>query len=469
MSENTLIAFVLRARRVEWTVLQRRKHRADIVQQKTVPLDWPEGMDDRQSPEAAAFLKGKLVPLKGRLAITLPADRVLMRVADLPSVDMEELLGMAELQVDKFSPFPSDQMAISLEVLNQGEDRSRVLIAAVQHETIDGMGEWLMQAGLYPQAVDVDVMGWWTLIRDAQQVRAAGQEVVLVFDDGCAQLLVVRDGVPVALRALDMVTTEDRHGAAAELAEEISYTLTTLEGPWGAVSTEAITLWTRGGEAGPDADALAAASGLPVEARDLGVLPPLSEGISRRMAGPEQARLDLSPPGWRQVIQSRKLQRQALGVAVGALAVWLLVMAGIWMVFGRQKQQVAAAQADIARVQAEVEAVRELRSQVESLEQYADRTYSGLECLREIATLLPGGVDLTSVTYNKASQVNLRGESATDGPIYDFLKLLEQSPLFTEVKAEGITTQVRGGQARSVFRVTMMLPAPPEEEAGSGS
>lgn len=464
MSDGFFIALVLRDDRVEWTAVQRRKSRVDITQQKVVELQWPEGMEDRRSSEAAAFLKGKLPPVKGSVGIAVPSDRVLMRVVELPSIDLEELRGMAELQVDKFSPFPTDQMAIAIEVLHQAEDRSRVLIAAVQNEYIDHLGDFLMKAGLYPQSVDVDVLGWWTLIRDAGHLTTAGQEMVLIHDDHCAQLIVTRDGIPVMIRALDTRLPLHDPAFAAEAVEEIEYTVMTLEAGWGAMPTMRLAIWTRGAVPAEVVEPIARHAHLAVQAFDLATLPPLSEGLSRRMISPESASLDLAPATWRRGILSKQLQRRALLAGSSALAVWLVVIGGVWFWTQHQRSLLEKNRADINRLQSEVEAVRELRRQVEWLQQYADRSYSTLECLREVSELLPAGVDITSFTYNKASQVNLRGEADTDDPVNEFIGRLEKSGLFTSVTTEGISTASRGGRTRSQFRITMTLPAPPAEE-----
>ena len=469
MSEEAFIALVLRDKRVEWTVLQRRKHRAEIVQQNSVDLDWPELIADHRSPEAAVFLKGKLPPLKGKLGIVIPADRVLMRVVDLPSVDPQELYGMAELQVDKFSPFPSDQMSVSIEVLHQSEASSRVMIAAVQHQYIDQLGAFLLPAGVYPQVVDVDVLGWWTLIRDGGKLRGKGQEVVVIYEEHCAQLLVVRDGIPVVIRALDTSLDIQHASLAEDIVNEVEYTLMTLESGWGSEETIGFTLWVHDRAPTELVAALQAAFPFDVKQENLRELPPLSEGVCRRMNSIEPAALDLAPVAWRSGIQSKMFQRRAAVIAGASVGGWIVLMLVLWLLAGHQKKQLAAAQTEMLRLQDEMQLVSDLKGQVASLEQYADRTYSGLECLREITERLPAGVDITSITYNKTSQINLRGEADTDGPIYDFIKQLELSPLFIDVKTEGINTQVRGGRNRSLFRITMMLPGSEVAAEGDGS
>lgn len=459
MSDGFITALIVRDKRMDWTVLQRRKNRQDIVQQKGVDLEWPEGLTDFRSPEAASFIKTRLPQVKGPVGIVVPAGRVLMRVVDLPSLELEELRGMAELQVDKFSPFPTEQMAVAVEVLHQEAASSRVLIAAVQHEVIDQAGDFLASAGVYPQSVDVDVMGWWRLICDAGHLTGSqGQEAVVIYDEQAAHMFLVRDGFPVVVRSLDISLPVSEPAFANELMQEIEYTFMTAEGTWGSMETGKMTIWMKGEAPADLVRDLSVACPFTVATADLARLPPLSEGISRRLTAPEAQRLDLAPAAWRKGMQSKMYQRRALSVAIAAVAVWLVLMGTLWFLAQRQKSMLVRAQSEIARVQAEVEEVRNLQSQVEWLKQYADRTYSSLECLREISELLPEGVEITSITYNKSSQVNLRGEADTDIPVNDFIAKLEKSALFTSVKTEGISTTQRGGQIRSQFRVTMMLP-----------
>lgn len=470
MSDGSTIVFVLRDTSIEWTAIEPRKGRPEIVQQKTVELHWPQGVEDRRSAEAAAYLKTKLPVIKGSAGLVLPADRVLLRIVDLPSIDHAELLGMAELQVDKFSPFPLDQMAVAIEVLHRGADSSRVLIAAVQHEYIDHLGEFLVNAGLYPETVDVDVLGWWGLICEEKKIAAAGQEVVLIQDEHCAQLIVARDGVPVVIRAMDTNLPVDHASFVREAAEEIEYTLMTLEAGWGSMQTGGMTFFTRSIVPAELTDHLRARFGFETKSYHLDTLPPLSEGLCRRRFMAEGSALDLAPVAWRRSIASRQFQRRALIVSLAALAIWSVVMGGLWWWSSHQKKMLARSQAEMNVLQEEVASVRELRKQVEWLTQYSDRSYSVLECLREVSEMLPADVEISSFAFNKASQVNLRGESGSDGPINDFISALEKSSLFTSVVTEGISSAARGDDIRSQFRLTMNLPAPPPaEEEGGGT
>ena len=55
----------------------------------------------------AQTLKAERLSLRGDVTVGFGADDLLLRVVRLPSMDVHELQGMVELQVDKFSPFSS--------------------------------------------------------------------------------------------------------------------------------------------------------------------------------------------------------------------------------------------------------------------------------------------------------------------------------------------------------------------------
>ena len=73
--------------------------------------------------------------------------QALLRVAELPAVDPDELKGMVDLQVDKVSPFPPDSTVTSFEVVQQSETASGVLMAALDRKTADSIGRTLTGRG----------------------------------------------------------------------------------------------------------------------------------------------------------------------------------------------------------------------------------------------------------------------------------------------------------------------------------
>lgn len=465
MADHDITALVLRETRAEWTRLEERKGRFEMTGQQSVDLALPEGTEDWSEPEALAVLKAALaISPQDRLCLSVSTDQVLLRVVDFPTVDTEELQGMAELQVDKVAPFPTDQMYMSIEVLAQTEDTTRMLIAAVPHSRADRLGAQLHGVGLHPVHVDVDVLGWWRLIKDGNFLRETGVEMLMIADGPSIEFVYLQEGVPLMFRALDSDLNPYQAGDANELVDELDFTLTTLEGQWGRLATGPIQIWHRGEFPQPLQDALEAKSFM-VERHTLDELPPLSEGIGRRAGGGETT-LNLAPDAWRLQRQAKALQKIGIKVAAVILSVWAVAIAAILLVAGNQRSALTKTQDNFDRLREEVETVRALEGQVKALQAYGNRQDSALECLREVSELLPPGVDLTSFSYRKLGELSLRGEAQNSDPIYTFFARMEQSQLFVEVRPEGVTSQIRNNQPRSLFRITGVLPGGEKVEEG---
>jgi len=160
MSDDLITAVVLRRGALLWTTLQRKKNRLEVVENKAATFTWPAGVTDGRAPEIAQQLKPLCQQIRGRVTLALPTESTLMRVVRLPTEEVAEIRDMVALQVDKFSPFPVDQMAVSQEILHQQDGASRVAMVTAPLETVNHWGATLQGAGLFPREVDVEVLGW---------------------------------------------------------------------------------------------------------------------------------------------------------------------------------------------------------------------------------------------------------------------------------------------------------------------
>jgi Tfp pilus assembly protein PilN len=452
MADDTITALVAQPNRIEWTSLRRRKGQIEVAAQQSRPID------SEDEAARAAALKAVLAQIQGPIAVALPTELVLMRVVSVPTTDIEEIREMASLQVDKFSPFPSEQMAVGQEVLAQQEQSARVLIAACRREHVTRVGDEFHAAGRLPRDIDVAVLGWWRLLTQEGCVQKEGLRMVLVAEARSAELIVARDGAPVVIRSLGAPSAGDPGLSAREIADEINYTLTTLETEWGAPAPAMLHVWRSRDVPNVFVDELRAACDATLESHVLDTLPPLSEGLARRALERGPHMLDLAPAEWKAALAARRLQRR-LAIIGGVFAlVWLLAVGALAVGLQIQKNRLADARAQLLALREPARAVEQLKDQVRSLERYLDPKYSALECLREISERLPEGVELTAFTYKKYGQIALRGEADRSDPIYDFFQALEESELFPSVKPEGVTQQQRGGQSRSQFKITIELP-----------
>jgi len=431
---------------LSWAVLRDRSDGPELVDSGSVP---DTGM------EALVVSRERL---RGTVVGAAGSELLFMRVLRLPGTeDPVELKAMAELRMERFSPFPPGQMVFAVEQLSAGAQEARVLAVGIRRDRLEALGEEFRRAGLRLHSLDAEVLGWYYLLKRVAAVPEVPSALLLRTGAHRFDLLLTEGAVPVALRTLDGEPDSTRECVAAGLAEELEYTLTTLEQETGLLQIEQIELWLMDGDAEELGEALAVRTGLPVQTRCLRELPPLAEGIARRFAERGSRHIELIPSEWIEAERRRKAVRWALFCAGGVLAGWLvfLLMAGVVFQFrsvgmNRLRERAAA-------LSGPAEQVQQVRRSALELESYADHSRSALECLREVSVLLPPGLDLESFNYRKGAELMLRGSGPSDEAVYRFFDVLAGSALFSEIKNQRVTSSVEHGVRKSRFSLSASL------------
>ena len=377
--------------------------------------------------------------LKGDVHYALASDRTLLRVVEFPSDDPEEIEGMVDLQLEKIAPFPVDHMYVSHEVLHQGDGASRVLIAATQRKWVDHAGDSFAEAGISLRRIDVDVLGWLHMLRRDQRIPEEGRHLILFLDEAGTELVLVEGGQPLAFRSLG-VQDEDESEAdfLAEVAEEFEYSMAAFEGEWGGQPVESLTVWHWG--AAPERiGQLGESAGVLLQTESFETLGSLSEGIALRAArAAEDKLLDLAPADWIETIKTKAARRSMILAGLGLVALLLLYTMGL-MIFRRSLENKSAERvAEIAAQEAPVAEVQKLSKDVRFLRGFTDRSSSGLEALDHLTTVMPVGIEISSVSYERdekddreITQLKIKGTAASRQTVLDWSGALSQSGFFT--------------------------------------
>lgn len=449
---DAMVGLVWSAGQVEWSVLHRRTQTFDssAPRRAAVPVDAP-GAAPALPPEAAVT--------PAPLALALPAEYAMLRVVDLPATDRAELQGMAELQADRYAPFSTEELLVSYEVLQQNDGTSRTLIAAIPREKVEPYAEACRAEGLDPEHVDIDLVAWWQAVAQAGGAKLPGRVIHVRADGGSPALIMAQEGIPLVFRSLPHPVPQ----AAidwTDLPAEIDYTLTSAESEWGGHGAVDLLLRVEG--AGPGEEVLARLRAIPGVARvtlaDGPALPPLSHVVARRATG-TAPHLNLAPASWSAVRESRAGVARFFLVMGGIIGLWLLAALVLFGLEHFEKGRLRVEKGRMDALAGPADEVQQLQSKMKSLETYADRRRSALEVLRQVTVAMPEGVTLTGFTYRKGKSAALRGESDRVDTIYDFIKTLQESGLFSEIKPEGISSRSsRGGPTRQEFRISASLP-----------
>jgi hypothetical protein len=453
---------------LDWTVLRRVKEEWVVADQGTLPLaaDAATGAPADGPVPSPADLKAFVRRIRGPLVLAIPTRRAILHAALLPSGDPDELRGMADLQIDRFSPYPVDQLVLSTETLAAKEDSSLVAMAAIRREDLDAVAAPFQTARVPPDAIDVAALAWWRLLKDANLVPPRETRLHFLLRPGHAECIVSRDGLPLLFLSFPPAPDgeDDAAAWAADIADEAAYALVTAEADWGSLGKPSACVYADA-PAEPAArrllDALGAATPLlSAETKPLSSsLPPLSEGIARRAAGPAAPlALDLAPDDWRAAETERRTRRTLLRAGAAFLAVWVLCLAAFFTALHVRRANLDALRRRVEALETPALDVRRTLGKLAEWNLYADRSRSALETLRAVAVAMPGRMELGSFIYRKGATLSLRGEAESADPVYAFIKNLEASGLFTEVQNEGVTTRTTATGTVNPFGVTATLP-----------
>lgn len=457
MAKEQYTGIVLGDSYIEWTVVNKTKGRLTSVDTGHIDLDPPTGDSDGARPQlSAAQMKSLGRSARGVVSLALPSDKVLLRVLDLPEVEDDELAGMVELQVDKFSPFPIDSLVVSHDILSRGDGTCKVLAAAAREQSVeDIVAASIDQSAIKISRIDLCVLGWMRLLRDEGKTRTEGRQIILILDGFTPSIVVFENGVPIVFRALTDTTELDEDERINEIISEVGYTLMTLELEHGGAVAKVIDVFSADTVVGELKDGLRGECSCEVNTWLLSSLPPLSEGIARRMADAAGRRIDMTPVSWLLAAQAKKSKRKMIGVSVFLLSIWVLLVGGFFGYFKVEESRMASLQAERAKWAGPADEVGGMIKRIRLIEQYMDRSDSALECLREVTAMLPANsIILISFSYGKGEDLKISGEADSRTLVLEFNDSLNKSKIFTEVVPGEIN--IVGGKHR--FSFTLKLP-----------
>ncbi len=448
---------------VEWAVLRRSRKGIEKLREGSLPV--PEGFSRQENAPLfpADVLEHIHKNFRGVVTVSLPSSQLLMRMLELPSINPEELKGMVELQMDQISPFPVDQLTVSYEVLRQTENHSRVLAVAAQRKTVDALGDLFKAQNVYIRSLDAEVLAWWSLLIAHGEVLCQGRVVLILEEHTEFSMIVVDEGVPVCFRSLELFHNFTDETVMREIVEEVSYTLLSLEAEYGRREITGVLFWSESEIPPRLCDLLREECRADVVLHDLRSIPPVSEGLALRTAERRLHHVELVPREWIELQRRKRLMKISTIASIAVLSIWLAVITVAGTIFSFQQAAYNRVRKEAAKYEGPARAAQSAREEMLSLEKYADRSHSALECLREVTVALPVNVEITSFTYKKGEAVSLRGSSELADNVYDFFQKLGASDIFEGVKDQPVSTRTVKDRKVSTFSVTAELPKSAKE------
>ncbi|NNN05281.1 MAG: hypothetical protein HKL90_05215 [Elusimicrobia bacterium] len=409
-------------------------------------------------PKAAASPQARRLPPESmRWVVVLARRHAVIRLLELPSVDVDELKAMARLQALPGLPFQEEEIVSDVVVLDADVQagRSKVLFALVRKSALASYLELFERLGRWPDGFVLDTMGAAEFMRRKKD-PAPADFLQLGLEEGCLNVDAYAGGQLRASRSIPC-----GHGAAepARIVAECRRTLTSAptDGPVAAPKFLFVA-----GRAPGDAQAFGAELekefGAAVEfLSDRSADPPQASPavVGAAYAGAESS-LMLLPD---EVLEkrSRHETRRAVAGAAVWLGVWLALLAGIGG--GRllaASLRLSALDAQLKRLQPDAGKAPGVFEQEDILRGHAEAGTAPLDILRELHRSAPSGVTLRSVSRASDGNVMIQGSAPNLGQVMAFVNGLQKSSLFSWVElhdssrraaqnVESVDFQVQGG------------------------
>jgi hypothetical protein len=374
--------------------------------------------------------------LKPRLNIAwLPADKVFLRVVQLPKSDFAETQSMVELQLEKLSPLPVAQVVWGFELLSSasiGMQTAIVIIVARSHVeeflgVLEGQG-YLADRLELPfldqlRATNVEADGAWVY-------PGLG-------GDQYSCLVAWWYGRTLQNLSLIHLPANDQRGAV--LQEQLSQMTWAgeLEG-WLTSSPHYHLV----------ADEKTAEAWIPLfnPAQPLEIVPPLAPAdlaaLTARRAATNSLSTNLLPPEYTVRYRQQFIDRlwmRGLGAVLMVYVAFVVLYLG-WVQFAKWRHNSVAT--EIAGLGLSYTNTLQLKERVKVLQDQVDLQFAALDCWKATADFLPPELTLSTLTLDRRGRFTLVGTASTEdgSKITEFNEALRKAvikdqPLFSRVNA----------------------------------
>lgn len=376
----------------------------------------------------------------------LPAEKVFLRVVQLPKADLAETQSMVELQLEKLSPHPVTQIVWSFEVIpyisqggasdhlnphTAGEQQTVIVITALRSHVEEFLGQ-LETQGFMADRLELPMLDELR----ATKVRENGAWIFpgVGGQEGACMVAWWYDGVLQNLSILNLPEYEKR---AAALREQLAQTTWAGELEGWLTSEPKYHLV---------ADEAAAAQWLPLfDPNNLPeIVPPIASQelaalTARRVVG-GSANTNLLPPEFATRYKSQFVDRLWMR-GVGAVLLIYIFGAMIYMgLVSWASMRFDSVQSEARNYSVTYTNTLQVREKLRVLQDTLELQYAALECYKAASDFLPPELKLDSMNFSRGQTVLFRGTGGTDdrSKVSEFNAALQKvefngQPLFAKV------------------------------------
>jgi type II secretory pathway component PulL len=387
----------------------------------------------------------------------LPADQIFLRVIHLPAADVSETLSMVELQLEKLSPLPVNQIVWSFEPLpHQTESMQTVVVIIAARALIEQFLGKLESNGYLPDRLELPALHYLPA-----KIETDGVWVYPSADGGKCQCLVAW-WYGGTLQQLQLLHLPESGNRGTLLAEQLTKTAWAGEMEGWLTPPIRCHLVADATTAAAWEPALSQWAGEPVALSAPIDQPALAELSASRVAR-EETKANLLPAEHVARYHQQWVDRLWMS---GLAAVLLVYGAGVLIYFGALqglKFQHYRLDKQIAGLSANYTNAVKSKARAEVLQSQVNLKFAALDCLKVASELLPANLILTRYTFAKGQKLSLEGTVPSDqvDQLYDYISNLSKAVVNGSLlfkKVEQPRTQLRGTSYGWTFNCDLNYP-----------
>ena len=435
----TSLAIRLTDFQTEFLCLQGSKSRAKVTGRLTIPSASPAQEGDNETvllkKNVATFLKKNKIR-NGQVFVSIPREEVVLREIQLPLVVEENLQQVLTYELDRYTPFSTDEAHFAFEIGARNSDANTLtlLFAAIEKARLQRYLKRLTLLGVTPTAIEVTSTAMLSTLRQLRKLTNSSPSLqaslrVMVDIRETGYELIIAEGpylryarsVPKSDDLVMHLGVELDKGIAA-IKRERQYVHEVILGQTGA-QRNALS-----------PDTLAAHMGLQVVSAE----PFASEsmvlvGLGLRGLHNDTPAINLLPQQTKpQSPRRRYAPTVALVGLAGLLAIAYIAIEGMnnRTALKDINDQLRILSPQISAMTALQDEATAVEQQLQKLESLAPNRLGVLDILKELTTIVPDENWLTNLTY-KGHSITLTGKSKSSPA--RLISLLERSSIFYDV------------------------------------
>jgi hypothetical protein len=387
----------------------------------------------------------------------LPADKVFLRVVQIPKSDPAETQSMLELQLEKLSPIPVAQVVWGYELIQptgppdpmatlEGEMQTAIVIIVARSHVEEFLGE-LESQGYLADRLELPLL-------DQIRATSAREDGAWIFPGagGDQFSCLVAWWCAGVLRNLSLVHLPNSEKSGDLLQEQL------MQMTWAGELEGWLTFLPRFHIVAEEPTASAWRALFKPE-QEVEMAPPLSAAelaaLTCKRATNGAVQTNLLPPEYAARYKQRfneRLIMQALGAALVAYLAIVSFYIG-WTLL--EKFRYGQRATTLATLGLEYTNTVQLKEHVHVLQDQIDLQYAALDCYKAIADNLPTELTLSSINFDHGKTLNLNGTAGADdrSKVLDFMDALRKfeiksqldgktQPLFKSLNGPRIDSQI---------------------------